>query len=151
MALRNRIQILEASDRYTDLNKISLVDVYGEELEAPSPSIYNKTYIGEHIAGNMFPISRTEFFYSAFDLDIYRMMVKQNFEEIRAFRSKLIEIWPKRIRVRARVNIGDVKKYEMPLERFTEIPKTNEVFVDLEGDLYIGKSGRVIGFFAFPK
>ncbi len=151
MALRNRIQILEASDKYTDLNKISLVDVYGEELEAPSPSIYNKTYIGEYIAGNMFPISRTEFFYSAFDLDIYRMMVKQNFEEIRAFRSKLIEIWPKRTRVRARVNIGDVKKYEMPLERFTEIPKTNEAFVDLEGDLHIGKSGRVIGFFAFPK
>lgn len=148
MALMNRIQDLQLSERYLDFDGIPLLNTYGERLEMPPASIYNKSFVNDKIAGNFFPISRTEFFYSAINLEVYRLIVNQNFDDIRSYKSEPIES-PSNLReIEARVNIDDLKRFEIPVEKFERIPQTNEVLVNLRGKIHINLSGRVVGFFS---
>ncbi len=148
MALMNRIQDLQLSERYLDFNGIPLLNTYGERLEVPPASVYNKSFISDGIAGNVFPINRTEFFYSAIDLEVYQLIVNQSFDDIWSYKSELAE-WSSNLReIRARINIEDLKRFEIPIESFERIPLTNEVLVDLKGKIHINPSGRIIGFFS---
>jgi hypothetical protein len=148
MALMNRIQDLQLSERYLDFDGIPLLNTYGEKLEVPPASIYNKTLMSDKIAGNIFPISRTEFFYSAIDLEVYRLIVNQNFNYIRSYRSELIESPTSLREIRARVNVDDLIRFGIPTEGFEKIPLTNEVWIDLKGKIHVNPSGRIIGFFS---
>lgn len=147
MALINRIRILELANDYTEFDGIPLVDVYGETLETPPPSIYSKTVIDEKISGNIFPISKREFFYSAFDLEVYRILAKQDFEMIRNYESKLAEMFQQQRSIKARVDIDDLKRYGLSPNLYRRIPHTREVIMELTGKIHITRSGRVVGFF----
>jgi hypothetical protein len=117
-----------------------------ETLETPPHSIYSKTVIDEKIAGNIFPISKREFFYSAFDLEVYRILVKQDFEMIRNYESKLAEMFQQRS-IKARVDIDDLKRYALSSNLYHPIPRTREVIMELTGKIHVTRSGRVVGFF----
>ncbi len=148
MALMNRIQDIQLSERYLDFDGIPLLNTYGERLKVPPASIYNKSFVNYKMAGNVFPISRTEFFYSAISLEVYRLIVNQNFDDIRSYKSDSIES-PSNLReIRARINIEDLKRFEIPIEGFQRIPLTNEVLIDLKGKIHVNPSGRIIGFFS---
>jgi len=148
MALMNRIQDLQISERYLDFDGIPLLNTYGEKLVVPPASIYNKSLMSDRIAGNFFPISGTEFFYSAINLEVYRLIVNQVFDDIRSYRSESIESSSNLREIRARVNVEDLKRFEIPIEGFEKIPQTNEVWMDLKGKIHINRSGRIIGFFS---
>lgn len=146
MALMNRIRVLELADDYTEFDRIPLVDVYGETLETPPTSIYSKTMIDEEIAGNVFPISRREFFYSAFDLEVYNVLVKQDFEMIRNYESKLARIVQQQRTIKARVEVDDLKRYDLSPSLYRQIPHTKQVIMELTGKIFATRSGRVVGF-----
>jgi hypothetical protein len=149
MALMNRIRILELANDYKEFDRIPLVDVYGKPLETPPASIYTKTLIGEEIAGNVFPISKQEFFYSAFDLEVYSVLAKQDFEIIRTYKSKFAGMSQQQL-IAARVDIDDLKRYGVSPSLYRQIRRTREGIVALFGKIYVTKSGRVIGFFKRP-
>lgn len=87
-ALLNRIAVLTRSSNYTEFDGLPLVDVYEKPIVPPpenTSSIWNKTVVKNKIVGQMFPVSKTEFFYFAIDMDVYNLMIEQNYKTIREF------------------------------------------------------------------
>ena len=64
-ALLNRIEVLKRSSKYTEFDGLPLVDIYEEPIVPPpenTSSIWNKTVVKDKIVGQMFPISKADFF-----------------------------------------------------------------------------------------
>lgn len=144
-ALQNRIRILESAENYTDFDKVPLVNVYGEELGIPD-SIYDMTYCEDAIAGHVFPINNKEFMFFAFDLDVYPLLAKQDFNMIKNYSSKLTETFPKTDILKASVSVADLMKFNFPIELFADDLKRKQTVINLEGKIHVGGSGGVIGF-----
>ena len=78
-ALLNRIEVLKRSSNYVEFDGLPLIDIYEEPIIPPpenTSSIWNKTVVKDKIVEQMFPISKTDFFYFAIDMVIYRLMVE---------------------------------------------------------------------------
>lgn len=144
-ALQNRIRILESAENYTDFDKIPLVNVYGKELGIPD-SIYGMTFCEDDIAGHVFPINNKEFVFFAFDLDVYPLLAKQDFNMIRNYRSRLAETFPKTEILKASVSVADLMEFDFPVELFADDFKRKQTVINLEGKIHVGRSGGVIGF-----
>lgn len=154
-ALLNRIAVLKRASNYTEFDKLPLVDIYGEPIAPPpenTSSIWNKTIVKDKIIGQMFPVSKTDFVYYALDIDIYRLMVEQNFEAIRKFSSTLDEQFIENVTYdNAIVDIQDLQEYGIPYESFEKFDEANKVIIALTGSVNYSLSGQVIGFFRLPE
>lgn len=154
-ALLNRIEVLKRSSNYTEFDRLPLVDIYEEPIIPPpenTSSIWNKTVVKDKIVGQMFPISKADFFYFAIDMDIYRVMVEQNFEAIRNFRSTLSEQFIESVTYdNAVVDVRDLQKYGIPYGPFEKMEEEKKVIMTLTGGVNYSPSGQVIGFFRLPE
>lgn len=150
-ALLNRIAVLERASNYTEFDKLPLVDIYGEPIAPPpenTSSIWNKTVVKDKIVGQMFPVSKTDFVYYALDMDIYRLMVEQNFEAIRKFSSTLGEQFIENVTYNnAIVDVRDLQEYGIPYESFEKFDEANKAIMALTGGVNYSPSGQVVGFF----
>ena len=154
-ALLNRIEVLKRSHNYKEFDGLPLVDIYEEPIIPPPnnpSSVWNKTVVKDKIVGQMFPLSKTDFFYFAIDMDIYRLMVEQSFKAILAFRSNLSEQFIERVTYdNAIVDVRDLDKYDIPYNRFKKIEEQKRVIMTLTGNVNYSPSGQVIGFFRLPE
>lgn len=152
-ALLNRIEVIKRSGNYIEFDGLPLIDIYEEPIIPPpenTSSIWNKTIVKDKIVGQMFPISKAGFFYYAVDMDVYRLMVEQNFKAIRNFRSTLSEQFIERVTYdNAIVDIRDLQEYGIPSGPFEKIEE-GKVMMTLTGSVHYDTSGQVIGFFGLP-
>ena len=153
-ALFNHIEVLKRSGNYIEFDGLPLLDIYEKPIIPPpenTSSIENKTIVKDKIVGLMFPISRAGFLYYAIDMDVYRLMVKQNFKAIRNFRSTLSEQFTERATYdNAIVDIRDLQEYGIPSGPFKKVEE-GKVMVTLTGSVHYDISGQVIGFFSLPE
>ena len=99
----------------------------------------------------MFTISNTDFFYFAIDMDIYHLMIKQNFKIIREFDSTLGEQFIENVTYEnAILDIRDLQKYDIPYDSFKEFGEANKVTATLTGSVNYSLSGQVVGIFKLP-
>lgn len=150
-ALFNRINVLKRSSHYTEFDGLPLLDIYEEPIVPPpenTSSIWNKTIIKDRIVGQMFPISKTSFIYFAIDMDIYRLMIEQNFDAIRKFRSTLGEEFIENVTYdNAIIDIRDLQEYGIPHKSYNKSEGINKVIVPLTGNVNYSPSGQVFGYF----
>ena len=100
----------------------------------------------------MFPISKTDFFYFAIDMVIYRLMVEQDFKAIRNFRSTLSEQFIESVIYdNAIVDIRDLKNYGITYSSFEKFEEEKKVIMILTGNVNYSPSGQVTGFFRLPE
>ena len=153
-ALLNRIEVLKRSSNYTEFDGLPLVDVYEKPIVPPpenTSSIWNKTIVKDKIVGQMFPVSKTEFFYFAIDMGINRLMIKQDFKAIREFYSTLGEQFIENVTCdNAILDIRDLKKYGIPFNLFKEFEEANKATTTLTGSVNYSPSGQVVGIFKLP-
>ena len=154
-ALLNRIDVLKRSSNYLEFDGLPLVDIYEEPIIPPpenTSSIGGKTVVKDKIVGLMFPISKARFFYYAVDIDVYRLMVEQNFEAIRKFSSTLDEQFIENVTYdNAIVEVRDLQKYGIPYKSFEKFDEAKKAIMTLTGSVHYSPSGQVIGFFSLPE
>jgi len=154
-ALLNRIEVLKRSSNYIEFDGLPLVDIYEEPIIPPpenTSSIWNKTVVKDKIVGQMFPISKTDFFYFAIDMVIYRLMVEQDFKAIRNFRSTLSEQFIRSVIYdNVIVDIRDLKNYAITYSSFEKFEEEKKVIMILTGNVNYSPSGQVIGIFRLPE
>ena len=154
-ALLNRIEVIKISSDYMEFNGLPLLDIYEEPIVPPpenTSSMWNKTIVKDKIVGQMLPISKTGFVYFAIDMDIYRLMIEQNFDAIRKFNSTLGEQFIENVTYdNAIVYVRDLQEYGIPFNSFKKFEEANKVMITLTGSVNYSPSGQVVGFFRLPE
>lgn len=154
-ALLNRIEVIKRSGNHLEFDGLPLVDIYGNPIVPPpenNSSIWNKTVVKDKIVGQMFPVSKTDFVYYALDMDIYRLMVEQNFEAIRKFSSTLGEQFIENVTYdNAIVDFRDLREYGIPYKSFEKFDEAKKAIMTLTGSVNYSPSGQVVGFFRLPE
>ena len=149
IALGNRIAAIQAVTDYNSLDGITLKTIDGYEFNTPPPSVYNRVVIEDidySIVGRIFPLSDREFFFFGFDIDLYQLIVFQDFSDITSFSSSLINYNMDSVVLSHDFSIEDFVDFQIP-DSATIDEKNKTIRLELVGNLFPMDSGRVIGIF----
>ena len=153
-ALQNRIQVLRRASDYGEFDGLLLVDLYGNPIIPPPENvspIWDKTVNKETMVGHVFPLSSKEFIYFAVDMNLFKLMINQDFNAIRSFVSFIGNDFVDDISLDAVLYINDLIQYGIEYDKFQIIKGTNKVRTTLHGNVHASNSGLILGFFALPE
>jgi hypothetical protein len=145
IALRNRIDALRAVEEYRQLDGVPLVNARGRRFPIKGPFFRNKTVIGGRVVGRVFYVGGREFMYVGFDVEAYRIVARQRFDEITKYRSTMAD---GSAVTRELVGWLDEEDFggQRPEDLGAAWDETKKRFrLELRGDVRIGRSGRAVG------
>jgi hypothetical protein len=145
IALRNRIEAVRHSSVYSDLDRVALLGPGGGRFRVRGPFFRRKARIDRQVVGRTFLLDEQRFIFFGLDVDIYRMMAAQRFDEITSYRSRLAEQVSKQSEVMAFLTEKELRGENPEQIGATWDPKARGFDLPLVGPVLFERSGLVLG------